>query len=150
MEPSVSVIAAVPPAVMDCAPVAAVASFCMCCVVLEEAVQLPTFFDPLTLTYSSKLPSSPFQSAVYENVAEFAPSEFELDTVTPPELDEKLAAVDASEPAAAALLVFVIHFADEEPLAEKSHAYAEVASAMDETAANIILLICFITLLKML
>ena len=148
MEPSVSVIAAVPPAVMDCAPVAAVASFCMCCVVLEEAVQLPTFFDPLTLTYSSKLPSSPFQSAVYENVAEFAPSEFELDTVTPPELDENAALVTAS--AAPALEVCVIHFADEEPLAEKSHAYAEVASAMDETAANIIFTNCFITLLKML
>ena len=50
----------------------------MYCEVLEEAVQLPTFFDPLTVTYSSKLPASPFQSAVYENVAEFTNDLFDI------------------------------------------------------------------------
>ena len=98
------------------------------------------------MTYSSKLPASPFQSAVYENVAEFAPSEFELLTVIPPPLEVKLAVVVESPVGGAT--VACLKVAEEDPDALKSYANAGAASATEATAASIILLNCFITLLK--
>jgi hypothetical protein len=117
-------------------------------VVADEAVQLPTFFEPLIETYSSKLPTSPFQSAVYENVAVFPPSVFELVSVIPPP-EEVVFILEVPSPVGYATDV-CLNVAEDEPLALKSHANAGAASATEATAANIILLNCFITLLKML
>jgi len=64
----------------------------------------------------------------------------------PPSLDTPPLGI--AVPPVLAVVLVELNVADDDPLAEKSQASAGAASATEATAASIILLNCFITLLK--